>query len=576
MNRSRSLFGFSECLGPRQKWLPYGLLLTITLVLYGPSLYFDLVWDDIGYITKNYRIQGLDWRHIRAVWTHFYFGHYAPVHNSLLQLIYHFSGRDPFGYHATQLVLHALCVCLVYALVQKLESARLALVVALLFAVHPANVETVAWISETKSTLAFFFFLLSFWFFIRMRERENWLDGLWTGLFLILSVLSKINTIVAPMIFLLYDYKQGASLKKLRWASLLPFFVISGVFTLVHLRAFHGSAEGMETQYLGGPWLHWINFPLLLSFYLQMTVLPLRLSAWEMFPTQGHFSWIVALGWIGLAALAWLLSRTSRTIQFWGLWILVFLLPVLQIIPFPIWVADRYLYIPAIGGFTIAGIYFFEVSDRVSGAPRSALEAAMIAAILVLAIQTKRQVPIWRNDLTLWAATLPTCELSAYCHGNLGIALLQNGRFNEGIDELIKSVKMRGSGAMLERLGDAFTLAMHDYPRAIEAYSLEVEQEGRSPVTEVYGKLGRAYALSGDLNAAKQTIEFGKNVNPNDLGIWITEGFVLWKEGDWDGARYSLRRSLAMAGGTVNSTQFFGEFFADAALVGRMLADLRS
>lgn len=129
---------------------------------------------------------------------------------------------------------------------------------------------------------------------------------------------------------------------------------------------------------------------------------------------------------------------------------------------------------------------------------------------------------------------------------------------------------------MLERLGDAFTLAVHDYPRAIKAYTLAVQEEGRSPVTDVYGKLGRAYALSGDLNAAKHTVEVGKSINPNDLGLWITEGFVLWKEGDWEGARYSLRRSLAMAGGTPNSAQFFGEFFADAALVGRMLADLRS
>ncbi len=576
MARSFLLLDFPERLRGWQKILPYALLLSITFTLYSASLYFQFVWDDVAYVTKNYRIQGLDWVHVRAFWTGTYLGHYAPVQHSLLALLYSLFGIDPFGYHLAQLVLHGACVCLVYILLRKLESARIALLACLLFVVHPANVETVAWVSENKSTLAFFFFLLSFFCFIRMRERERWIDGVLAGLFLVLSVLAKINTVVAPAVFFLYDYKQGSSLKNWRWRSLLPFFAISGLFVLIHLRVAHGSVQSMDSEYYGGLAVHLMNLPLLLSFYLQMIVFPYSLSAWEMFPAQEHLTWLVVLGWAGLFALAGVLVRSNRRTQFWGLWIFVFLLPVLQIVPFPIWVADRYLYIPAIGGFVLIGTWFFRAWESVRRAwLRWALGFAMAAAILLLAWRTERQVPVWTNDLTLWTATTQTCMMSAYCHMNLSLALLQDGQRERGIREMLRASELRQGPRVLERLGDVFTQAAHDYRQAVIAYNMALQQTGPSPISAVYGKLARAHYLAGDLEEAKRVIETGKTVNPNDPDLWIADGFVKWKEGDWDEARLSFRRSLGIARRTSNTAAFFTEFLGRPGEVGKMLSDLR-
>ena len=359
MDRRTSLLDFPERLVSWPKLLPYVLLLSVTLALYSPSLYYGFVWDDFVYIPLNYHIQGFTSLNLKAVWTGTYLGHYAPIHHTFLAFLYHFAGSEPFGYHLGQLVLQIVCVLLLYFLLERIESSRIALLASLLFAVHPTNVETVAWVSETKSTLAFLFFLLSFWAFLRQRERGGWGYGVWCAVFQILSLLAKINTVVAPAIFLLWDYRQRRSFDKKTIASLACFFLISIIMTGVHLVSFMESQGIDERAYFGGPGVHVMNLPLFIFFYIQMLIFPHPLSAWYMFPVAVHFSGTLAVEWAALLVLAWFLLRSNRQAQFWGLWFLVFLAPVLQIIPFGIWVADRYLYIPAIGLFVLGSGFFF-------------------------------------------------------------------------------------------------------------------------------------------------------------------------------------------------------------------------
>jgi len=568
---------FPERIDSWQRWLHCAFLVSATFALYGASLYFNFVWDDFGYVMKNYRAQGLDWMHLRAIWTGTYLGHYAPMHHIFLAVLHHFSGLEPFGYHLGQVLVHAACVCLLYLVLKKIELPRVALLASLLFATYPANIETVAWVSETKSTLAFFFFLLSFWFFLRLRDRERPMDGIFCGLFLILSLLSKINTVVAPAIFLLYDYKQGYSFKKGRLWSLGCFFLISAMMAGIHLMAFHRSAQVMESAYYGGLGVHLMNMPLLLVFYLKMVVYPHPLSAWEMFPVQAQFTWLIGLGWAGMSAMVLLLARSRRSTQFWGLWIFIFLLPVLQIVPFPVWLADRYLYIPAVGGFVLASQFFFEGYDRLL-APwqRRIGECAMIAVLLLFAGWTQNHLPVWKNNLTLWESTVPTCMTSAYCHVNFGLALLEDGQIERGMPEMIRAVELRPSPTFLERLGDAYTLGVGDYRQAVIAYRMAVEKAGNDPGTEVYAKLARAHLLAGNLQEAERAIQDGKRVNPNDPTLWVIDGVLQWKLGNWEEARLSLRRSLAMTGRTSNAAGFIYQYWPNAAEVGKLLSDLRS
>ena len=596
MARRLSLFEFPESLQSWRRSLPYALLLGITLVLYGATAYFGFVFDDFNYVIENYRIQALSSRHFLAIWTNPFSGQYAPLHHSLLALIYFFSGLEPFGYHLAQLLLHGACVCLLYFVLKMAESARVALLACLLFAVYPPNIETVAWVSETKSSLAFLFFLLSFLFFHRLRTRERWSDGLLCALFLLLSLLSKVSTVAAPAIFLLYDYRQGRAWTKGSAASLACFFLISAVFVGVTLfytssalpafpdRLLDGAildspAPPLDSPggYFGGVGVHLLNLSGFLFFYIRMVFFPHPLSAWHMFPIYMELNWITGAQWIGLLGLLWVLYRSSRPTQFWMLWFLAFLAPVLQLVPNPTWVADRYLYIPAVGAFVLAARLFFDTFDRISKPwARLAWEAVMSAVLLAFAWQTYRHLPVWRNDLTLWEATTRTCPTSAFCHGRWGVALFREGQVDLAFREFIEAVRIRPSPQYLIYLGDAFADGPGDYVQALRAFRAAQEAAGALPLF-VVAKMAKVHYLAGDFPQARRLIDAGRKVDPDNPALLLVGGFLEWKLGNRDEARTFLRRVLelnTLYPRTANSARFFNYYWKRPSEVGQVLGDL--
>ena len=576
------LHDFSERLHSWQRLLPYALLLSITVALYGPALYYGFVWDDAYYIETNYRIQGLTPVQMKAVWTGTYLGHYAPIHHTFLALLYQLADAEPFGYHLTQLLLHAACVCLLYLILAKIESARIALLASLLFAVHPTNVETVAWVSETKSTLAFLFFLLSFLAFLRLRERGGWGYGVLCAVLLVLSLLAKINTVVAPAIFLLWDYRQRRPFDKHTIASLACYFLMATLLTVVHLSSFVGSPWIDRSAYYGGLGVHLMNLPLLLFFYIQMTLVPHPLSAWYDFPVTLDFTATLAALWVALLAIAGFVLRSNRQIQFWGLWFLVFLAPVLQIVPFGIWVADRYLYIPAVGLFVLASRFYFQVWGRLAPVwPRWGWAAAMCAVLFVFAWRTAIRLPVWKDDVTLWETTIQTCPQTAHCHENLGLALMRAGQVQRGGDHLVHAVRLNPAPLHLLNLGDALALSARNYPEAIRIYRLALESPAASTgtfawVTDGYAGMARAYILQGNLEEAALAVEKGKSLATNNPRLWVVEGFLHWKRGDLAEARRALNISLMITGQTSRFSAFFAYHWGIAADAGKLLADLRA
>ena len=578
------VFDFPDRLNSWSRLLPYALLLAIAFALYGPSLYYEFVWDDAHYVTTNYRIQGLTRPQLQAVWTATYLGHYAPVHHTFLALVHQIAGTDPFGYHLAQLLLHAACVLLLYWLLARIESPRVALLATLLYSVHPTAAETVAWVSETKSTLAFLFFLLSFLAFLRLRETGRWGFGVLCAVFLTLSLLAKINTVVAPAIFLLWDYRQRRPFDRKTVATLAGFFLISVLMAVVHMVSFMGTEWMGDSGYYGGLGVHLMNLPLLLFFYIQMTLFPHPLSAWYVFPVTLELTWGLAVQWIALLALAGFLLRSSRRTQFWALWFLVFLVPVLQIIPFGIWVADRYLYIPIIGLFVLAGGFFFDLLDRFGQARRGwrfGWEAALCLVLAVLAWRTAVRLPVWKDDLTLWETTYPTCSNSAYCNENLGLALLQAGQSQRGGDLLVRAVEIRPSPPFMANLADALTLTARNYTDAINFYRLALQSPAASSgtpiwVTDAYAGLARAYILQGNLDEAAHALEKGTSLNPGNPRLWVVEGFLHWKRGDLAAARRALGISLMITGQTSRYAFFFFRYWGNMTDVGNLLADLNA
>ena len=289
------------------------------------------------------------------------------------------------------------------------------------------------------------------------------------------------------------------------------------------------------------------------------------------------WNWIVGIAWIGMLGLVWLLYRSSRTVQFWGLWFVVFLAPVLQIIPFGIWVADRYLYIPAVGAFMFLSRGFFWIGDRTTTRwQRVGWEAAMGAVLLAFSWHTHRHLPVWKNDLALWQATIPTCLTSAYCHTNLGLALLAKGQTERGVNELIQAVELRPSPRYLIRLSDVYTTVLQDYRQALIAYTMALEQGGTEINADFYAKLARLYIRMENWEEARRALQAGAKLERNDPNLLVVEAFYNWKQGDLERARQVLGRALAITGQRSNVSGFIYYYWGDAAATEKLLTELRT
>jgi tetratricopeptide (TPR) repeat protein len=580
----------------QRRFLVYAILLCATGALYAATVYFGFVWDDFDYVVENYRIQGHSLGHLLATWSNPFSGQYAPVNHSVLAFIYFFAGLEPFGYHLVQVLLHAACVCLLYFVLRHFESARVAFLASLLFAVYPPNIETVAWISEIKSTLAFLFLLLSFWFFHQLRIRERPADAVLCAVFLILSLLSKINTVVAPAIFLLYDYRRGRPWTGRSIATLTGLFLITGLIAGINLfytsssiaafadRLLDGailevpvSSLDFSSGYFGGLWVHLLNLPRLLFFYVRMIFFPHPLSSWHMFPVYTDLNWITGGAWAGLLGLLWLLYRAPRVVQFWLLWFVIFLSPVLQLVPNPTWVADRYLYIPAVGAFVLLSKLYFHVYDRIARRwARLTLETAMAAILIVFAWQTYRHLPAWQDDVTFWEATTGTCPTSAFCHGRWGRALFREGQVDAAFREFFEAVRLRPAPQYFLYLGDAYSDGPGDYEQALRAYSAAGEAAGALPLF-VLAKIAKVHYLRGDFEEARSVIDTGLNADPDAPPLLLVNGFLEWRLGNGDAARASLSRVLelnALYPRSANPARFFNYYWGRPAEVGRLLADL--
>jgi len=597
LDRLQSIFSIVDSAQSRgwRRCLPYALLVSVTLAIYLRTLAYGFVWDDAQYIVDNFTIQSLRWENLRTIWTTTHLYNYAPLHLLMLSLIHAVSGLDPFGYHLVQFLLHGICVCLVYQLIERIESSRVALVSALWFAVYAPNVETVAWVSETKSTLAFIFFLISFLFFIRHRKQARTADAVWCGIFLILSLLTKVSTIVAPAVFLAYDLRDVRRPLQLKWRSLLCYTAISATFAAIHIvssrvmrqgalerlrdAAITSPAElltGSSATYFGGFWTHVLNVSGLLLHYLRMSIVPRDLSPWQMVNIDTTFNLHAALMWGIALALLLGLNWMRPAQRFWAFWFLLFLAPVLQMVPNATWVADRYLYIPAIGIFVLLSKSFFHAVDMTSSILlRAATEAAAVAALFLLGWQAHGYVSAWSDDVALWSRALPRCEQSAFCHYKLGDALLDAGR-GEPIAHFQHAVAIRPEVNYQIALARAYTDEAGDYLRANQLYQ-EMQQDAKPLPLRVITSIARNYYLAGDLEKAERAIGAGLGLNPDFSSLLVVKSFVLWRRQEFTNARSTLRQALEINRANPQAQhppKFLNDFWQRPAEVGALLRDV--
>jgi tetratricopeptide (TPR) repeat protein len=382
------------------------LLLIVTFAALSPSLIASFSnWDDQIMITQNTKIMSMSWKSIKVWFTTFHERLYHPLVLMSYAVEYHFFKFDARVYHATNLVLHLLNTLFVFWFVYLISKKNLiALITALLFGIHPMHVESVIWLPERKDVLYSFFFLgslISYLYFLKDKKRNFY----YLCMFLFtLSFLSKSMAMTLPFILLLCDYLLKVKIDRKNLIDKVPFFALSFLFAFITVMGhYEPGVEGREFSFslIGNIVSACQN----IVFYLIKLVLPFKLSCIYPPPSQMQnipqvIFFLAPVIVIALIALMFWSGKYSRIGIFGGLFFLVTVAPVSQILPVGLRIpADRYTYIPYIGFFYIFAECFALAYEKYD---KKLLMGLLSALFLVLFILSFQRALVWRKSTVLW------------------------------------------------------------------------------------------------------------------------------------------------------------------------------
>lgn len=401
----------------------YLLLFISCLLVYFNSFQNELIynWDDAGYILKNPYIDSLSWQNIKDIFSNFYFSNYQPLTLIVYAVIFKFVGTKVFLYHFVQFIFHVLNTFLVYKFISLLQNKKwISIGVALLFAVHPMHVESVAWISEMKDVLYTFFFLLAlitYHYYVNKPDKKTkWY--LWTIFLFILSLLSKPSAVIFSVVLLAMDLYYERLWRWRTWIEKIPFFLLSLGFGIITILAQEGAIQEL------GPVLKGYERALIVIYsyilYLWKFFLPINLSAAYPYPIKDggvlpteYF--IIPIAFIALCIIVYLLRKNKKFI--WGiLFFTINLLMVIQIIPVGGMIAsERYTYIPYIGlsfsALTLMEKYIKNIK----------LNYVILGIIVVIfTFLAHQRTYYWRNGDVLFSDVLNKYPRYAYGYNNRG------------------------------------------------------------------------------------------------------------------------------------------------------------
>ena len=406
--------------GPRSRaaaWLAASALAVATVLLYAPVFGFEFVrYDDPHYVLLHPRIsQGLNWDNVRWSLTAFEVGNWHP-----LTLISHMADVSAFGmraggHHAVNAVLHAANAALLFVLLHVTTRRRApSLVAALFFAVHPLNVESVAWVSQRKSVLCMFLLLLTFLAYVAWTRGRGWGTYVAAVVGCAAALATKPMAVVLPGLLLLLDFwplgrfpadEPGRLRSALRLvAEKLPFAALAVAASLATWAA---QREGGALGSLGDhPWgVRLAHAAFAYAWYLLRMVWPIGLSLF--YPTSLGDAAVpeVAGSVVVLAAVTaavWLGARARPYLAFGWVWYVLALVPVIGIVNFGTQiVADRYAYLPLIGPFVAIAFLGADLLEGRSARVRNATASACAAAIFALAFGTGYALAPWHDSLAI-------------------------------------------------------------------------------------------------------------------------------------------------------------------------------
>jgi tetratricopeptide (TPR) repeat protein len=522
-----------------------GLIVLLVFLAYLPALRGGFIWDDDAYVTHNPTLHDLGG--LQRIW--FELGavpQYYPMVHTTFWLEYHLWGLHPVGYHLINVLLHAAAAIFLWQVLLRLR-IRGAWLAAVLFALHPVCVESVAWITERKNVLSAVFYFtaaLAFLRFVALEEpdgpnRLRWYWYLGALVLFMAALLSKTVTCTLPAALLLVCWWKKGRVQRGEILPLLPFFALGVGLGLITawMEKFHVGAQGAEWS------LTFADRCLIagraLWFYAGRLVWPAHLTfiypRWKIEP-EVWWQWLFPVAAVGVVAGLWLARRRIgkgplvAVLFFAGT-----LGPALGFVNvYPMrfsFVADHFQYLASVGLITLCAVGLARM-PRVMPA----------TLVVLLGALTWQQAGIYRNLETLWRDTLannPDCWMA---HNNLGKYLINEGRIEEAMEHYHKAIQINPNNPEgLTGLGIALA-AKGRFDEEIENYRKAIQIN-----PDFYGapyNLGIALAARGQFDEAIENYYKAIQINPNSFNALNNLGNALAAKGRFDEAIKNYRQAI--------------------------------
>jgi tetratricopeptide (TPR) repeat protein len=587
------------------------LLAIGTSALYSSVAHHPFVdFDDQYYVTNNAVIHaGLNWKAFVWSFNAGYAQNWHPLTWISHALDCQLYGLNSAGHHLTNLGLHVLNVVILFLLLLWVTRAMgRSLLVAALFALHPLNVESVAWVAERKNVLSTLFFLLALGAYGWYAHTPNVKRYLAVAALFVLGLASKPSVITLPFVLLLLDFwplqriepwHHGSSQSRQRKKSqaesltaetrfsfapepfsrlvleklpLLALCVGSGVLTIVAQRTV--AIQSLERYPLG---IRLENAIYAYGAYLWEAVWPTRLAVYYPHPGDSLAAWQVgaaALFLVAASVLVWRQRLTRRYLVTGWLWYLGIMVPVIGLVQVGDQArADRYAYIPLIGIFVIVvwSAADWADSQQIGFRWRMATATVILAALSFL---STRQISYWRSEHDLWAHDLEVAPDNPLGVSNFGDALNKMGRAEEALPFLEESAKLLPADPVRHGNLAVDLVQCGRLQEAIQEYETAISLSSDLTMqSHFYESLAAVYDALGDYDKVRESYQQALKVTPQrsaDMIEWLTQsvatrpspsryvalGILLEEDGKLSEAHAAYEQALKLDPKLVGATDF--------------------
>jgi tetratricopeptide (TPR) repeat protein len=545
MDRKRTRFVCAGCL----------CLALGTLALYIPAARNPFLGvDDPAYVTENAYVRaGVTWETLAWSFTATAAQNWHPLTWVSHALDCQLYGLNPAGHHFTNILLHALNAVLLFLLLARFTASKWrSLLVAALFAIHPLNVESVAWIAERKNVLSTFLFLLTLGAYGWYARKPDIKRYLVVAVLFVLGLASKPMVITLPFVLLLLDFwpvkrirdgsqpapsRVGKNRKArsqdlasktafpvaqvqfwrlvLEKLPLLALSVGSAVITIIAQRT--GAIQSLEIYPLGG---RLNNAIYSYASYLWKAFWPPRLAFLYPYPRDGHPGWALGLALLFLGsvtAVVWKQRFGRRYLAVGWLWYLGTLFPVIGLIQVGDQaMADRYAYVPLIGIFVMVvwGLADWAEYKKIDFRLRAAAVATILAALSLI---TWRQIGYWHSDYDLWSRTVKVTQNNLVADEVLSKVLMTLGRFEEALPGFKEAAKLNPGDPNRHVMLAADLLAAKRLEDAIGEYEAAIlTTPDRTVRARCYESIATIDVELGDFPRMRENYRLALEANPQE------------------------------------------------------------